>query len=136
VSCPRGQSLIADFQARCPGRRHRRLADRDPGRHCGWSAWHPEGRPVTVRVLEGNTADPAAFRQITEITSLDFPGEWLSVCRNPALADERARKREALLTDTGKLLAPVIARVAAGRLSGADKIGTAVGKVIGKYKDG
>ncbi len=162
----------------------------------------PGGRPVAVRVFEGNTADPAAFTQIAEvvrngfglrkmvmvgdrgmitsaridalreldgkyawitalrspqirtlmaddgplqlslfdeqdlaeITSPDFPGERLIACRNPALADERARKRQALLTATEKLLAPLIARVAAGRLSGADKIGTAVGKVIGKHK--
>jgi hypothetical protein len=73
-------------------------------------------------------------QDLAEITSPGFPGERLIACRNPALADERARKREALLTATEKLLAPVITRVAAGRLPGADKIGTAVGKVIGKYK--
>jgi Transposase DDE domain len=73
-------------------------------------------------------------QDLAEITSPDFPGERLVACRNPALAEERARKREALLTATEKLLAPVTARVAAGRLAGADKIGTAVGKVIGKYK--
>jgi hypothetical protein len=73
-------------------------------------------------------------QDLAEITSPDFPGERLVACRNPALAEERARKREALLTATEKLLAPVAARVAAGRLAGADKIGTAVGKVIGKYK--
>src|SRR6266702_3421146 len=73
-------------------------------------------------------------QDLAEITSPDFPGERLVACRNPVLAAERARKREALLAATEKLLAPVIARVVAGRLSGADKIGTAVGKVIGKYK--
>jgi hypothetical protein len=73
-------------------------------------------------------------QDLAEITSPDFPGERLVACRNPALADERARKREALLTATEKVLAPIAARAAAGRLSGADKIGTAVGKVIGKYK--
>jgi hypothetical protein len=73
-------------------------------------------------------------QDLAEITSPEFPGERLIACRNPALAEERARKREALLAATEKLLAPIIARIAAGRLSGADKIGTAVGKVIGKYK--
>lgn len=73
-------------------------------------------------------------QDLAEITSPDFPGERLVACRNPALAEERARKREALLTATEKLLAPIAARAAAGRLAGADKIGTAVGKVIGKYK--
>jgi hypothetical protein len=162
----------------------------------------PEGRPVAVRVFEGNTADPAAFTEIAgvvrdtfglkkmvmvgdrgmitsariealreldgsyawitalrapaikklmadngplqlslfdeqdlaEITSTDFPGERLIACRNPALADERARKREDLLAATGKLLAPLTARVAAGKLAGAAEIGKKVGEVIGKYK--
>ena len=52
----------------------------------------------------------------------------------PGLAAERARKRDDLLDATEALLAPIIARVAAGRLAGADKIGVAVGKVINKHK--
>ena len=75
-------------------------------------------------------------QDLAEITSDDFPGERLVACRNPVLAAERARKREDLLQATEKLLAPVIARVQAGRLSGAAKIGTAVGKVVNKYKTG
>jgi hypothetical protein len=162
----------------------------------------PVGRPVAVRVFEGNTADPAAFTEIAgvvhdtfglrrmvmvgdrgmitsarigalreldgkygwitalrppairklmaddgplqlslfdeqdlaEISSPDFPGERLIACRNPALAEERARKREDLLAATEKLLAPLIARVAAGRLSGAAEIGRKAGEVIGTYK--
>src|SRR5262249_4879535 len=170
----------------------------------------PEGRPVAVRVLPGNTGAPAAFTQIVtairekfglekmvmvgdrgmitsariaalnttgdgeppggayswitalratairtlmaedgplqmalfdqqnlaEITSPDFPGERLIACRNPALAADRARTREELLAATEKLLAPVIARAAAGRLHGAGVIGVEVGKVISKYKTG
>jgi hypothetical protein len=170
----------------------------------------PAGRPVAVRVLPGNTGDPAAFTQITdvvrekfglgkmvmvgdrgmitsariqalnqledgtqrpdaygwitalrapairklmaddgplqlslldeqdlaEITSPDFPGERLIACRNPVLAADRARKREDLLAATEKLLAPLTARVAAGRLAGAADIGIEVGKVISKYKTG
>ena len=57
-------------------------------------------------------------QDLAEITSPEFPGERLIACRNPALAEERARKREALLAATEKLLAPVIARVAAGKLTG------------------
>ena len=162
----------------------------------------PDGRPVAVRVFEGNTADPAAFTEIldavhgifglrkmvmvgdrgmittaridaireldgkygwitalrapairtlmaddgplqlslfdeqdlAEISSPDFPGERLVACRNPALAEDRARKREDLLHATGKLLAPLIARVAAGRLTGAAAIGAKVGEVINRYK--
>jgi hypothetical protein len=73
-------------------------------------------------------------QDLAEITSPDFPGERLAACRNPVLAAERARKREDLLAATEKLLAPLIARVQAGRLAGAAAIGTAVGKVIGTYK--
>ena len=52
------------------------------------------------------------------------------------LAADRARKREDLLAATEKLLAPLIARVQAGRLAGAAAIGVEVGKVISKYKTG
>ena len=153
----------------------------------------PAGRPVAVRVFDGNTADPAAFtaivtvvretfaldgmvmvgdrgmitsariealnqpeddrirpspygwitalrapairklmaddgplqlslfdeQDLAEITSDDFPGERLVCCRNPVLAEERARKREDLLAATEKALAPVMTRVQAGRLAGA-----------------
>jgi hypothetical protein len=170
----------------------------------------PAGRPVAVRVLPGNTGDPAAFtgivdvvrdkfglaqmvmvgdrgmitsariaalnqqedgtarpdpygwitalrapaikklmaeggplqmslfdeQDLAEITSPDFPGERLVACRNPHLAADRARKREDLLQATEKLLAPILARVQAGRLSGAGPIGVEVGKVISKYKTG
>jgi hypothetical protein len=75
-------------------------------------------------------------QDLAEITSGDFPGERLIACRNPALAAERARKREDLLAATEKLLAPIIARVRAGRLTGAGPIGVEVGKVISKYKTG
>jgi hypothetical protein len=170
----------------------------------------PDGRPVAVRVFDGNTADPAAFtaivkvvrekfalekmvmvgdrgmitsariealnqpeddgtrpsgygwitalrapairklmaddgplqlslfdeQDLAEITSGDFPGERLVCCRNPVLAEERARKREDLLAATAKALAPVMTRVQAGRLAGAGKIGVETGKVINKYKTG
>ncbi len=73
-------------------------------------------------------------QDLAEITSDDFPGERLIACRNPVLAADRARTREDLLAATEKLLAPVIARVQAGRLQGAGPIGVEVGKAIGKYK--
>jgi hypothetical protein len=75
-------------------------------------------------------------QDLAEITSDDYPGERLVACRNPVLATERARKREDLLAATEKLLAPLIARVQAGRLTGAAEIGVEVGKVISKYKTG
>ena len=75
-------------------------------------------------------------QNLAEITSPDYPGERLVACRNPVLAADRARTREELLAATEKLLAPVIARVQAGRLAGAGEIGLAAGKVISKYKTG
>ena len=56
-------------------------------------------------------------QDLAEITSPDFPGERLIACRNPVLAADRARTRDDLLAATEKLLAPLIARVAAGRLA-------------------
>jgi hypothetical protein len=72
-------------------------------------------------------------QDLAEITSPDFPGERLIACRNPVLAADRARTREDLLSATEKLLAPLIARVQAGRLTGAGPIGVEAGKIIGKY---
>jgi hypothetical protein len=75
-------------------------------------------------------------QDLAEITSPDFPGERLIACRNPVLAADRARTREDLLAATEKLLASLIARVQAGRLTGAAEIGIEVGKVITTYKTG
>jgi len=75
-------------------------------------------------------------QDLAEITSDDFPGERLIACRNPVLAADRARTRNELLAATEKLLAPLIARVQAGRLAGAGPIGVEVGKVISRYKTG
>jgi hypothetical protein len=41
-------------------------------------------------------------QNFAEITHPDYPGERLICCRNPALADQRARKRESLLAATEK----------------------------------
>jgi len=73
-------------------------------------------------------------QDLAEITSEDFPGERLIACRNPVLAADRARTREELLAATEKLLAPLIARVRAGKLVGAGPIGLEAGKVISRYK--
>ncbi|HEX9518402.1 MAG TPA: IS1634 family transposase [Streptosporangiaceae bacterium] len=71
-----------------------------------------------------------------EITHPDYPGERLICCRNPFLAADRARKREALLAATETDLAKIRASAAAGRLKGAANIGERVGQVIGKHKVG
>jgi Transposase DDE domain len=77
-------------------------------------------------------------RNLAEITSDEFPGERLIVCRNPLLAAERARKREDLLAATERELEKVKQMVDSprGSLRDADagKIGQRAGKVINKYK--
>jgi hypothetical protein len=73
-------------------------------------------------------------RDLAEISSPDFPGERLVVCRNPALAQERARKREALLAATEAALAKVAAAVARGRLRTEGAIGLRAGRVVDAKK--
>jgi hypothetical protein len=73
-------------------------------------------------------------QDLAEISHPDYPGERLIACRNPALAAERARKRQDLLAATEKQLAAVKKRVTAGTLCGAETIGIAIGEHIGKYK--
>jgi transposase len=161
----------------------------------------PQGRPVAIRVFEGNTSDTKSFidavsmvgenfglRELTmvgdrgmitnarikelrtcagmdwitalrapaiaalasddgplqmslfdtqnfaEITHPDYPDERLVCCRNPALADQRAHKRQQLLAATDIELTKIAARVANGKLRGADDIGVAVGKIVNKHK--
>jgi hypothetical protein len=73
-------------------------------------------------------------QDLAEITHPDYPGERLIACRNPALAQQRAAKRESMLAATEALLDKISTRVREGRLHGADAIGVAVGKVIDRYK--
>lgn len=73
-------------------------------------------------------------RNLVEVTSDDFPGERIVVCRNPSLAAERTRKRAELLAATEADLARVQVAVTAGRLKDAARIGERVGRVIGRHK--
>jgi len=77
-------------------------------------------------------------RDLAEIESPDYPGERLIVCRNPALGAERTRKRGELIEATERELERIQARVRRARqpLWGADKIGQAVGAVLGRRKVG
>jgi len=69
---------------------------------------------------------------LAEITSAQFPDQRLVVCRNPAVAAERARKRESMLQATETELQKVKAMVDGqrGRLRDAEagKIGERAGK--------
>ena len=75
---------------------------------------------------------------LAEISSPLFPGERLVVCRNPAVAGERARKRAELLAATEAELDKVKAMVTGprGRLrdAPAGQIGERAGKISNKYK--
>jgi len=75
---------------------------------------------------------------LCEVSSPEFPGERLVVCRNPAVAAERARKREELLALTEKDLAKVKQMVDGprGKLKHAEagKIGERAGRVVNNRK--
>ena len=73
-------------------------------------------------------------RDLAEITSPAYPGERLVVCRNGALATERARKREALLAATEAALARISAMVDRGALKTAAAIGLRAGRVVNAKK--
>ncbi len=92
--------------------------------------------PAIRKLAKAGTLQLGLFdeRGLAEITSPEYPGERLVVCRNPLLADDRARTRTELLAATEAKLDPIAARVAMGRLRGRDRIGLAVGKVIDRYK--
>lgn len=75
-------------------------------------------------------------QDLAEVTSAHFPGERLVVCRNPALAGERTRKREELLQATEAKLEPIRRATLRARnpLRGEQAIALCAGKVIGKHK--
>jgi len=75
-------------------------------------------------------------QDMAEITSEQYPGERLIVCKNPFLACERTRKREELLQATENELNKIVEATqrVKRRLKGSDKIGIRVGKVMGKFK--
>jgi Transposase DDE domain len=75
-------------------------------------------------------------RDLAEISAPElFPGERLIACRNPLLADERARKRSALLEATEHNLKRVAEAVRrAPKKHTAAVIGLKVGAVIDKHR--
>ena len=98
-------------------------------------------KTAQIRKLIGSGALQLSLfdqRNLAEISSSEFPGERLVVCRNPNLQAERARKREDLLAATERELEKVTASVEnpRGRLHHADagKIGERAGRAINKYK--
>jgi hypothetical protein len=94
--------------------------------------------PAIRKLVEGGSLQLSLFdeKDLAEITDPAYPDERLVVCRNPLLAEERARKREELLQATEKELAKIVeaTRNTKARLKGKDKIGIRVGKVIDRFK--
>jgi hypothetical protein len=104
-------------------------------------AWIMALRASAIRhLVEQGALQLSLFdeRDLAEITSPDYPGERLIVCRNPLLAEERARKREALIHATEEALVPIAAATRRARqpLRGEAEIGQRVGVVLGRYKVG
>jgi hypothetical protein len=73
-------------------------------------------------------------QNLAEITTEDYPGERLVVCRNPLVAAERTRKRQELLEATERDLQQIAGRVQKGTLAGSSEIGLAVGPAVKRYK--
>ena len=101
--------------------------------------------PAIKALLDGGALQMSLFtpapakagdRDMAGITSPEFPGERLIVCRNRALAAERARKREDLLAATERDLVRIATAVARKRqpLRGKAEIGLEIGAVLDKHK--
>jgi Transposase DDE domain len=90
--------------------------------------------PAIRGLVEGGALQFSLFdeRDMAAVTSPDYPGERLIVCRNPALAAERARKREDLLQATERDLAAIKAAVERARrsLRGIAEIARKIGAVL------
>jgi transposase len=94
--------------------------------------------PDIKELLASGTLQLSLFddRDMASITSPEFPGERLVVCRNADLAAERCRKRQELLDATERDLRRIKAAVERKRhpLRGASEIALKVGAVIGQHK--
>jgi hypothetical protein len=102
--------------------------------------------PQIRQLVEDGALQPSLFDQrgpfavlragLAEITSPEYPGERLVVCRNPLLATERSRKREELLQATEQELDRVVqaTRRTSRPLRGREQIALRVGKVLHRYR--
>src|SRR5690606_2348660 len=87
-------------------------------------------------LMEGGALQMGLFdeRSLFELSHPDYSGERLVACRNPALAEQRAYKRQQLLEATTRELDKVRRMVGNGKLQGKGEIGVRVGRVVNKYK--
>ncbi len=111
--------------------------DLAPHEHVAWitSLRSPSIRDLYQRgKLQLSLFDETDLAEITNVE--EFPNERLIACFNPLLADERARKREALLLSAEKKLARIEAATKRDKkpLRGAAKIGHRVGNTLATCK--
>lgn len=102
-------------------------------------AWITALRAPAIRQLVDSGALQLSLfdeQDLAEITSPDYPGERLIVCRNPLLAQERARKREDLLQATERELTKIAQATQRAKrpLRGQARIALRVGRVLGRFK--
>jgi hypothetical protein len=92
---------------------------------------------IAQLAAEHGPFQPSLFdeRNLIELTSEHFPGERLVVCRNPLLAEERARKRGELLDATAADLTKIAEATQRARnpLRGEQAIALRVGRVIERF---
>ena len=107
---------------------------RHPG--LGWVSALRAGQVRSLVEAEALQLSLFDEQNLAEFVSPDYPGERLVACYNPLLAEDRARKREALLAATEAGLER-IAREAARRTRtplDAAQLGHKVGRVIARHK--
>jgi transposase len=75
-------------------------------------------------------------RNLFEFSDPDRPSERFVACRNEALAERRARKRQSLIEATVAKLEHVQRMAETGRLKDSAEIGVRVGKIINVHKVG
>lgn len=94
-------------------------------------------KPAIRELIQKGAFQPSLFEEVdfAEIEDPAYPGERLIVCRNPVLADDRARRREELIQRTEKDLQTISNAVHRERnpLRGEDKIGLKVGAVLANW---
>ncbi len=94
--------------------------------------------PAIRALVESGCLQPSLFDEtnLAEIRSAEYPGERLVACFNPLLAEERRRKREALLAATEKELERIAREVARRKRKPLPEatIALKVGKVVNRFK--
>ena len=112
---------------------------RDDLRPAGGLDWITALRaPQIQQLLEGGTLQLSLFdeKDLAEISDPSYPGERLVACRNPLMAQQRARKRSELLAASERALNQIVAATLRIRhpLRGKARIALRVGGVLGRYK--